>query len=235
MRLRQSVRALILDPQDHVLLVRFHWEGLEITDGFWANPGGGIEPGETRLDAMQRELCEETGLIVDSLGTEVWTKTALFPMTRWDGQVDHIHLHRGKRFDLSWWTGCDKMAFLHSQSSSAASDAHSKTDDLHGSHWFRQGNPPAWNPSCLNLDAGSRTQRAALDPAPRVRSRVLVRKTVRSRESARKPPPYVSTRRHTSPQATSIVVGTVEATRADLVAIRAAIPARRGVPPHATG
>jgi len=25
-RLRQSVRALILDPQDHVLLVRSHWE-----------------------------------------------------------------------------------------------------------------------------------------------------------------------------------------------------------------
>lgn len=101
MRLRQSVRALILDPQEHVLLVRFHWEGLDMVDGFWASPGGGIEPGETRLDAIRRELREETGLVVDTLGPEVWTKTAVFPMAEWDGQVDHIHLYRTRRFDPS--------------------------------------------------------------------------------------------------------------------------------------
>lgn len=99
MRLRQGVRALILDPDDHALLVRFWWEGLEDAEGFWANPGGGIEEGETRLEALQRELIEETGLVVDTLGPEVWTKTALFPMTHWDGQVDHIHLCRTERFD----------------------------------------------------------------------------------------------------------------------------------------
>jgi 8-oxo-dGTP diphosphatase len=97
-RLRESVRALILDDEDHVLLVRFWWDGVEPADGFWANPGGGIEPGESRLDALQRELREETGLVVDALGPEVWTKTALFPISRWDGQVDHIHLFRTERF-----------------------------------------------------------------------------------------------------------------------------------------
>ena len=90
---------MVIDPQDHVLLVRFHWDGLEFADGFWANPGGGVEPGETCLEAMQRELREETGLIVDSLGPEVWKKTALFPMEQWDGQVDHIHLYRTEHFD----------------------------------------------------------------------------------------------------------------------------------------
>ena len=49
MRLRESVRALILDPDDCVLLVRFDWDGLDVEGGFWANPGGGVEPGETRL------------------------------------------------------------------------------------------------------------------------------------------------------------------------------------------
>jgi 8-oxo-dGTP pyrophosphatase MutT (NUDIX family) len=99
MRLRQGVRALILDPDDRVLLVRFWWSGLDSSEGFWANPGGGVEPGESRLAALQRELREETGLAVDALGPEVWTKTALFPMDGWDGQVDHIHLFRTARFE----------------------------------------------------------------------------------------------------------------------------------------
>jgi 8-oxo-dGTP pyrophosphatase MutT (NUDIX family) len=98
-RLRESARALILDEQDHVLLVRFYWDGYENPEGFWANPGGGVEPGENRLEAIQRELREEVGLEVDHLGPEVWTKTALFPMAEWDGQIDHIHLYRTKRFE----------------------------------------------------------------------------------------------------------------------------------------
>jgi 8-oxo-dGTP diphosphatase len=97
-RLRESVRALILDGDGHVLLVRFWWDGVEPADGFWANPGGGIELGESRLTALRRELREETGIVIDALGPEVWTKTTLFPMSQWDGQVDHIHLFRTERF-----------------------------------------------------------------------------------------------------------------------------------------
>ena len=99
MRLRESVRALVVDPRGHVLLVRFDWEGLGLADGFWANPGGGVEPGESRLEALRRELREETGLDVETLGPEVWTKTAYFEMPDWDGQVDHIHLVRTASFE----------------------------------------------------------------------------------------------------------------------------------------
>lgn len=121
MKLRESVRALILDPDDHVLLVHFDWEGLDPVSGFWANPGGGVEDGESRLAALRRELREEVGLEIDALGPELWTKTALFSMAGWDGQVDHIHLLRTTRFepaphlsraqleaehihDIRWWS-----------------------------------------------------------------------------------------------------------------------------------
>ncbi|MGN6246219.1 MAG: NUDIX domain-containing protein [Motilibacteraceae bacterium] len=101
MSLREGVRALILDEDDAVLLVRFDWDGLDVPGGFWANPGGGVEPGESRFDALARELAEEVGLVLRDaadLGPEVWTKTAVFPMPPWDGQVDHIHLLRVPRF-----------------------------------------------------------------------------------------------------------------------------------------
>lgn len=121
MKLRESVRALVLDENDATLLVRFDWDGLDVPGGFWANPGGGIEPGEGREDALARELLEELGFQLTGLGPEIWTKTALFPMTQWDGQIDHIHLVRVKHFvphphlttdqllaenihDIRWWT-----------------------------------------------------------------------------------------------------------------------------------
>ena len=121
MNLRESVRALILDENESVLLLRFNWEGLDVAGGFWANPGGGIEAEESRMDALARELLEEIGLRITDLGPEIWTKTALFPMMHWDGQVDHIHLLRVKHFapeprltreqllaenvhEIRWWT-----------------------------------------------------------------------------------------------------------------------------------
>lgn len=126
MKLRESVRALILDEDDRVLLVRFDWDGLDVPGGFWANPGGGMEPGESRFDALARELSEEVGFSLAELGPEIWTKTAMFPMSecdgqRWDGQVDHVHLLRVPHFtpapamtpdqllaenvhEIRWWT-----------------------------------------------------------------------------------------------------------------------------------
>ena len=54
LRIRQAVRALLITPDDHVLLVRFEF----LTKTVWALPGGGLDPGETHIEALHRELIE---------------------------------------------------------------------------------------------------------------------------------------------------------------------------------
>ncbi|HSE08986.1 MAG TPA: NUDIX domain-containing protein [Nocardioidaceae bacterium] len=98
-RLRQAVRALLLDEDDHVLLVHFHWAGLDLVEGFWACPGGGVDPGESPEGALRRELTEELGLESPDIKGPVWRLTRLFPMSYWDGQTDVTYLVRTPRFE----------------------------------------------------------------------------------------------------------------------------------------
>ncbi len=54
------MRIICLDLRSRVLLLR--WRDPFDGDLLWEPPGGGIEPGETDLEAARRELVEETGL-----------------------------------------------------------------------------------------------------------------------------------------------------------------------------
>ena len=57
---RSTVRVLLVDPAGRVLLLHDSDPGLPGTD-WWITPGGGIDPGESELDAVVREIAEETG------------------------------------------------------------------------------------------------------------------------------------------------------------------------------
>jgi 8-oxo-dGTP pyrophosphatase MutT (NUDIX family)/GNAT superfamily N-acetyltransferase len=64
-RSRPAARVLCLDAQDRLLLLHFR----DPHDGhlLWEPPGGGIEPGESPLQAVVREWEEETGLPLPDL------------------------------------------------------------------------------------------------------------------------------------------------------------------------
>jgi len=92
LRIREAVRALIVDGDDRVLLVRFEFP----TRTVWATPGGGVDPGETDLDALRRELIEEVGLHDAEIGAHLWNRLHIFPFVngQFDGQHERVHLVR---------------------------------------------------------------------------------------------------------------------------------------------
>jgi 8-oxo-dGTP pyrophosphatase MutT (NUDIX family) len=113
--------VLVVDGADRILLLRFTNDVLA-GGGGWITPGGGVNEGESLVDAAVRELREEIGLIVtaDQLGPPVafcsghdehWPIGLLrddFFLHRVDGHdVDEAGMeefertyHRGHR----WWT-----------------------------------------------------------------------------------------------------------------------------------
>ncbi|WP_430498213.1 NUDIX hydrolase [Micromonospora trifolii] len=70
--LRRSARAVVVDEDDRVLLLRLAIPDPAGTIFVWITPGGGVEDGETPLAALRRELHEEVGLALDVDPPKVW-------------------------------------------------------------------------------------------------------------------------------------------------------------------
>lgn len=100
LRLRQAVRALMIDHHDRVLMVKLD---LSFTDWVgWVLPGGGIEEGEEIEAALRRELLEETGLANPFIGPVVARHRHIGPgiAQGYDGQEELIHLVPCHDFEL---------------------------------------------------------------------------------------------------------------------------------------
>lgn len=98
-KLRHSVRGVIVDEGGRVLLCRF-----AIPDAVgtvvWAAPGGGVEPGETLLAALRRELLEEVGLALRADPPHVWHQEVVEPgrVQGYDGIINDYFLIRTAAF-----------------------------------------------------------------------------------------------------------------------------------------
>jgi TDG/mug DNA glycosylase family protein len=114
---RDAVRALVVDADERVLLLR--WENPVTREVWWITPGGGIASGESDEAALRRELSEEAGARAWEIGPVVWVLELVLPLSgrivlqrerfylvpvdlhevapTVDLATEHIHGHR-------WWT-----------------------------------------------------------------------------------------------------------------------------------
>lgn len=123
---RDIARALVFDPDDRLLLIAY--EAVRPIDPaapeartFWFMPGGGLEPGETHVEACRRELSEEIGVTDAAIGPQVAScdgpfhlfKTPRFARERYfvvrlpDATVDTSRLAETEDnpvLGTRWWT-----------------------------------------------------------------------------------------------------------------------------------
>lgn len=99
---RRAARVLLLNRDDQVLLFRGE-DASEPT--YWFTVGGGIDDGETEIDAAVRETWEETGLRLDHTQIQgpIWEELSEFVIQgRHYRQTNVFYVARVDEFEVSY-------------------------------------------------------------------------------------------------------------------------------------
>lgn len=84
---KDSVKAIIYCPKKNILILRRQND--QGGGGNWDLPGGAIEEGESQIDALKREVFEETGLKIYNI-KKIKTETLKIPET---GVNSSMHIY----------------------------------------------------------------------------------------------------------------------------------------------
>ncbi|MEW1546974.1 NUDIX hydrolase [Streptomyces tsukubensis] len=112
---RLVVGALIRDPYDRIFVQR-RSAGRRLFPECWDLVGGAVEAGESLLDALHREIAEETGWrlrrVLARVAHEEWTADGLRHIetdyvVEVDGDLSSPALERDKHTEFAWIAAAD--------------------------------------------------------------------------------------------------------------------------------
>jgi 8-oxo-dGTP pyrophosphatase MutT (NUDIX family) len=121
MRERITARVLLFDPDGRILLMKGRLPSRPDAPGAWFTVGGGVEPGESIIEAAAREVHEETGIGTVDLGPVVWRRESVLALAEGDVLFKESYLigrcaggeprrdgwnelERRLVDDIRWWT-----------------------------------------------------------------------------------------------------------------------------------
>jgi 8-oxo-dGTP diphosphatase len=88
-----QVAGAVIERQNEILLVRNRRRNGDLD---WTTPGGVVDSGESVLEALAREVNEETGLVVYSWSAALYRVRVEFPDRGW---VMDVTAHRALQWD----------------------------------------------------------------------------------------------------------------------------------------
>src|SRR4051795_79186 len=112
-RTRRAAKVIVVDRAGEILLFRGGDPERPEDGTWWFPPGGGVEEDESDEQAALRELREETGLTLDSVGAEVARRRVRFDFEGLSYDSDEVYfLVVVDRFDVddSGWTDTERRA-----------------------------------------------------------------------------------------------------------------------------
>lgn len=94
---RPAARAVLLDPQGRIFLMRASDPMRPENGWWWEIPGGGIHGSEPSGECARRELYEEAGFVDVEVGPCVWTQEVEFDFAMY-------HFESSERIHVAWTT-----------------------------------------------------------------------------------------------------------------------------------